>query len=63
MSSKRKRSSSKFAIHPVMHWVDACTAWMARYLAEPGTQVPALARARVIPRRARRPLEGVDDER
>ena len=53
MNSQRKSSRSKSAIHQLMRLADAWTLWIARQMVEPRTRVPAVARARVIPRRYR----------
>lgn len=50
MSSQRKSSRSKSAIHQLMRLADAWTVWIARQMVEPRMRVPAVARARVIHR-------------
>jgi hypothetical protein len=53
MSSQRKSSRSKSAIHHLMRMADVWTVWIARQVVEPRTRVPAVTRARVIDRRGR----------
>jgi hypothetical protein len=56
MSSQRKSNRPKSVIHRLMRPLDALTAWIARNVVEPRARVPALARARVNPRRYRGPV-------
>jgi hypothetical protein len=53
MSSRQKGNPSKSVIHRIMRLVDALTVWITRNVVEPRARVPALAPARLVPRRYR----------
>jgi hypothetical protein len=53
MSNLPKNNRPQSVFHRLMRLVDAFTVWIVRNLVEPRARVPALARARVIPRRDR----------
>jgi hypothetical protein len=53
MRSQLKSSRSESVIHRLMRLPDAWIAWITRSVVEPGTRVPAVARARVITHRHR----------
>ena len=53
MNCQRRCGQSKSVFHHLMKLLDAWSVWMSRNVVEPRTRAPAVARARVIPRRYR----------